>query len=47
MSLDLYSLLAQASIRKPLRPVEERILSIRVCDVRPLVGACGRRLTAV
>ena len=37
MSLDLSSLLAQASIRKPRRPVAERMLSIRVCDVRPLV----------
>ena len=37
MSLDLSSLLAQASIRKPRRPVAEGMLSIRVCDVRPLV----------
>ena len=38
MSLELSSLLAQASIRKPRRPVAERMLSIRVCDVRPLVA---------
>ena len=37
MSLELSSLLAQASIRKPRRPVAEGMLSIRVCDVRPLV----------
>jgi hypothetical protein len=37
MALDLFSLLAQASPRKPRRPVAERMLSIRVCDVRPLV----------
>jgi hypothetical protein len=37
MALDLSSLLAQASIRKPRRPVAERMLSIRVRDVRPLV----------
>ena len=36
MSLELSSLLAQASIRKPRRPVAERMLSIRVRDVRPL-----------
>ena len=46
MSLDLSSLLAQSSLRKPRRPVAERMLSIRVCDVRPLVGACGSRFTA-
>ena len=39
MSLELSSLLAQASIQKPRRPVAERMLSIRVCDVRPLVEA--------
>ena len=37
MSLDLSSLRAQASPRKPRRPVAEGMLSIRVCDVRPLV----------
>ena len=37
MALELSSLLAQASIRKPRRPVAEGMLSIRVCDVRPLV----------
>lgn len=37
MSLELSSLLAQASTRKPRRPVAEQMLSIRVCDVRPLV----------
>lgn len=37
MSLELSSLLAQASPRKPRRPVAERMLAIRVCDVRPLV----------
>ena len=39
MSLDLSSLLAQASPppRKPRSPVVERMPSIRVCDVRPLV----------
>lgn len=31
MALDLFSLLAQASPRKPRRPVAERMLSIRVC----------------
>ena len=37
MSLDLSSLLGQASLRKPRRPVAERMLSIQVRDVRPLV----------
>jgi hypothetical protein len=37
MALDLFSLLAQASPRKPRRPVADQMLSIRVCDVRPLV----------
>jgi len=37
MSLDLSSLLAQAPLRKPRRPVAERMLSILVRDVRPLV----------
>ena len=37
MSLDLSSLRAQASPRKPRRPVAEGMLSIRVRDVRPLV----------
>ena len=37
MSLDLSSLLAQASPLKPRRPVAEEMLSIRVRDVRPQV----------
>jgi hypothetical protein len=37
MSLDLSSLLAQASMRKPRRLVAERMLSIQVRDDRPLV----------
>lgn len=37
MSLDLSNRLAQAPIRKPRRPVAEQMLSIQVCDVRPLV----------
>ncbi len=37
MSLDLSSLLAQAPLRKPRRPVAEQMLSIQVRDVRPLV----------
>lgn len=38
MSLDLSSLLAQNSLRKPRRPVAEEMLSIRVRDVRPQVA---------
>lgn len=37
MSLDLSSLMAQTSLRKPRRPVAEQMLSIRIRDVRPLV----------
>ena len=37
MSLDHSSLLAQASIRKPRRPVAEEMLSLRIRDDRPLV----------
>jgi len=38
MSLDLSSLMAQASPRKPRRPVAEEMLSLRVRDVRTLVA---------
>ena len=38
MSLDHSSLLAQASIRKPRRPVAEEVLSIRAQVVRPLAA---------
>ena len=37
MSLDLYTLAVLCLPRKPRRPVAERMLSIRVCDVRPQV----------
>jgi hypothetical protein len=37
MTLDLSSLLAPASLRKPRWPVAEEMLSIRVRDIRPLV----------
>jgi hypothetical protein len=38
MSLDLSSLMAQASPRKPRLPVAEEMLSLRVRDVRTLVA---------
>ena len=37
MSLDLSTLAVLCLPRKPRRPVAERMLSIRVCDVRPQV----------